>query len=164
MARTSGALDLLVDDENDEARRLYRRVGFAWGAPDPAVPERLRLVYSAPALTRKPFRDAVWAGDTLYLSGRIGLDPATGKPPPEAADEARLVMDGIAAVLGAEGLTMKDLAMVTIYTPVIRHFETFNAVYLSYFDEELPARAFLGSGPLLFGARFEVLAIAARPR
>lgn len=70
-------------------------------------------------------------------------------------------MDELRDVLHEAGLTMNDLAMVTIYTPDVAHFEAFNAVYLSYFDGKLPARAFIGSGPLLFGARFELVAVAA---
>lgn len=113
-----------------------------------------------PGVRRKPFSDAVRAGDTLYISGRLGLDRQTHRPPAEAADEARLVLDDLAGVLAHAGLSMDDLVMVTIFASDISLFETFNAVYLTYFDGDLPARAFVGSGPLLFGARFELTAIA----
>ncbi len=113
-------------------------------------------------IDRFPFSDAVVAGDIVYVSGRIGLDPATGRPPAEAADEARLLMDDLCAVLRAADLTTADLAMVTIFAPDVGHFAAFNAVYLTYFGERLPARAFIGSGPLLFGARFELTAVAHR--
>ena len=112
----------------------------------------------------KPFSDAVRAGETLYVSGRIGLDPQTAKPPAQAADEARLLMNDLRAVLAEAGMTMSDLVMVTIFAPRISDFAVFNEVYLSYFDGPLPARAFVGSGPLLFGARFELTAIAVRSR
>ena len=113
-----------------------------------------------PGVTRKPFSDAVRAGKTLYVSGRIGLDPSTGKPPEDVADEARALMENLKGVLDVAGMTMDDLVQVTIYSPDVSLYAAFNDVYLSYFDGDLPARAFLGSGPLLFGARFELTAIA----
>ena len=110
-----------------------------------------------------PFREAVRAGDTVYVAGQIGLDRETGKPPADVRDEARLVMERVRKVLGRQGMTMADLVMVTVYAPdVDRDYAAFNEVYVTFFDGPYPARAFLGSGQLLFGARFEVTAIAAR--
>jgi len=109
-----------------------------------------------------PFSDAVLVGDTLYLSGKIGLDPKTGKPPESAEEEARLVLDDMKATLAAAGMTMDDLVTVTVYSPDVALWQRFNGVYRGYFKKEFPARAFVGSGPLLFGARFEVQAIAVR--
>ncbi len=108
-----------------------------------------------------PFSDAVWHGDTLYLSGHIGLD-ANGKPGATPEEEARLVMDGIKRTLESAGLTMEDLLSVQIFCSDVGLFEKFNAVYRTYFKGEFPARAFLGSGRLLFDARFEVQGIAGR--
>jgi 2-iminobutanoate/2-iminopropanoate deaminase len=110
-----------------------------------------------------PFSDAVWHGGTLYLSGHIGLDAKTGLPPGTAEEEARLVMDGVKHTLEAAGLTMDDLLSVQIFCSDVTLFETFNTVYRTYFKGEFPARAFLGSGKLLFDARFEVQGIAAKP-
>ena len=110
-----------------------------------------------------PFSDAVWAGDTLYLSGHIGMEPATGKPPASATEEAKLVLDAFKKTLEASGLTMNSLVSVQIFCPDVSLFNEFNAVYRTYFSgNELPARAFLGSGKLLFDARFEVQGIASR--
>jgi len=109
-----------------------------------------------------PFSDAVWHGDTLYLSGHIGLDPKTGKPGATPEEEARLVLDGVKRTLEAAGLTMDDLISVQIFCSDVDLFEQFNAVYRTYFKKEFPARAFLGSGRLLFDARFEVQGTAGR--
>jgi len=57
---------------------------------------------------------------------------------------------------------MDDLVNVQIFCSDVSLFETFNAVYRAYFSGDLPARAFIGSGPLLFGARFEIVAVAQR--
>lgn len=109
-----------------------------------------------------PFSDAVVVGDTVYLAGKLGLDPKTGKPPADVTEEARLVLDGVKAVLEHQGLTMDDLVSVQVFCSDVAHYDAFNAVYRTYFKKDPPARAFLGSGNLLFGARFEVLGTAAR--
>src|SRR5215467_9864042 len=114
------------------------------------------------ARSKLPFSDAVWHGDTLYLSGHIGLDPKTGKPGATPEEEARLVLDGVKRTLEAAGLTMDNLLSVQIFCSDVTLFEKFNAVYRTYFQGEFPARAFLASGRLLFDARFEVQAIAGR--
>ncbi|MEA2720755.1 MAG: 2-iminobutanoate/2-iminopropanoate deaminase [Candidatus Eremiobacteraeota bacterium] len=111
-------------------------------------------------MTKLPFSDAVRAGDTLYVAGRLGIDRTTSRPPDDPADEARVLMNDLRSVLEAAGMTTNELVMVTIFSPEIAHFAKFNAVYASYFDGPLPARAFIGSGPLLFGCRFELTAIA----
>jgi reactive intermediate/imine deaminase len=110
----------------------------------------------------RPYSDAVLVGKTLYLSGRIGLDPATQKPPADAATEARYVLDQIKGVLAQEGMTMDDLVSVQVFCSDVAHYGAFNDVYRGYFTKGFPARAFLGSGPLLFGARFEVQGIAVK--
>ncbi len=107
-----------------------------------------------------PFSDAVVVGGTMYLSGRIGLDPQTGKPPADPEKEARLMLDGFKFVLAAEHLTMDDLVQVQVFCSDVSLFDRFNAVYRTYFTGPLPARAFLGSGPLLFGAKFEITGVA----
>jgi len=115
---------------------------------------------SNPAL---PFSDAVLVdGKTLYLSGRIGLIPGTTKVPETAEEEAHLVMQDFQRVLGMAGMTMENLVSVQIFASDVSLWERFNAVYRTYFTEKLPARAFLGSGTLLFGARFELQGIAAK--
>ena len=109
-----------------------------------------------------PFHDAVLANGTLYLSGRIGFEPGTHKVPAEPEQEARNLMDGIQEVLREAGMSMDDLVQVQIYCSDVSLFERFNKVYGGYFKRELPARAFLGSGPLLFDARFEMMGIAVK--
>ncbi len=111
-----------------------------------------------------PFSDGVLAGDTLYLSGRIGIDPKTGKPPAELEEEIRLLLDGIKNVLEKSGMKMDDLVYVQIFCPDVSLWERFNKAYVKYFTPPYPARAFVGSGPLLFGAHFELQAIASRAR
>lgn len=107
-----------------------------------------------------PFSDGIQVGNTLYLSGKLGIDPQSGNPPADPEQEARLVLDGIKATLAAAGMTMDDLVTVTVYCPDLSLYDKFNGIYRTYFSKDFPARAFIGSGPLLRGARFEVQAIA----
>ena len=109
-----------------------------------------------------PFSDGVLVGNTLYLSGRIGLDASGKRVPDEVESEARNVMDGIQLVLQKADMEIDDLVYVQVFCPDVSLWERFNAVYCSYFNGKLPARAFVGSGKLLFNARFEVQAIAVR--
>jgi enamine deaminase RidA (YjgF/YER057c/UK114 family) len=109
-----------------------------------------------------PFSDAVLVNDTLYLSGRIGIDPGTGLAATEIDDELRLLFDGFEAVLAQAKMTMDDLVWIQIYCPDVSLWEPFNAAYVKRFSKEFPARAFLGSGPLLLNARFEMMGIAVK--
>jgi len=109
-----------------------------------------------------PFSDGVLAGNTLYLAGKLGLDPATGKPPEDVEQEVRFVLDSVKATLTAAELTMDDLVSVQVFCPDLSLYDKFNEVYRTYFTKNLPARAFIGSGPLLRGGRFEVQGIAVR--
>jgi 2-iminobutanoate/2-iminopropanoate deaminase len=107
-----------------------------------------------------PFSNGVMVGDTFYMSGHIGFDPATKKPPADAEQEARLMLDAFRETLSRAKLGMDDLVFVQVFCSDVSLFDKFNAVYRTYFSGEFPARAFLGSGPLLFGARFEIQGIA----
>ncbi len=107
-----------------------------------------------------PFSDGVLVGNTLYLAGRIGLDPKTGKPPEDVESEVRLVLDGMKATLAEASLTMDDLVSVQVFCPDLSLYDKFNNVYRSYFSKDFPARAFVGSGPLLRGGHFEIQGIA----
>jgi enamine deaminase RidA (YjgF/YER057c/UK114 family) len=59
-------------------------------------------------------------------------------------------------------MTMDNLVTVTVYCPDLTLYDKFNAIYRTYFGKDFPARAFIGSGPLLRGARFEIQGIAVR--
>ena len=109
-----------------------------------------------------PFSDAVQVGNTFYLAGRLGLDPQTGRPPADPAVEARLLLEGFRNVLAEAGMTMSDMVSVQVFCADVTLFETWNQVYRTFFSEPFPARAFVGSGPLLFGARFEMQGIAVK--
>lgn len=124
-------------------------------------PTRRYIDPSTPSPTARPFSGGVLAGDTFYLSGTLGLD-AKQQVPATADAEATNVLDNVQQTLKQAGLTMDDLVFVQVYCSDVAHYDAFNKIYRTYFKQEFPARAFIGSGRLLFGARFEVQAIAVR--
>lgn len=117
---------------------------------------------ATPAAANAPFSEAVLAGNTLYVAGHIGIDPATGKPGATPEDEARLVMESFKRTIEAAGLSMDDLVSVQVHCSDVSFYDAFNGVYRTYFHGNYPARAFLGSGKLLFNARYEVMGIAVK--
>lgn len=109
----------------------------------------------------RPFSHAVLADDFIFVAGTLGLDPETRRPPEDPMAEARLALDGIRAKLALAGATMDDLVAVQIFCPDTALYEGFNEVYAGYFTKGVyPSRSFIGSGPLLFGSRFEINGIA----
>lgn len=109
-----------------------------------------------------PFSSGVLVGNTFYLSGHLGIDPNTRQPPETVETEIRLLMENITITLQSAGLKLSDLVSVQIFCPDVTLYAEFNAIYRTYFEGLLPARAFIGSGPLLFGARFEIQGIASK--
>lgn len=109
-----------------------------------------------------PFSDGVLVGNTLYISGRIGLDPATGAAPASIDAELELLFAGFQGVLREAGMAMDDLVWVQVYSPDVSLWQQFNEAYVKLFSRDFPARAFLGSGPLLMNGRFEMLGIAVK--
>lgn len=135
-------------------------VGAPQSGTSPQSGDSDRKYIVAPERKGRPFSDAVLVGNTLYIGGHIGMDPKTGKPGASAEEEAKLVMDGIKHTLESAGMAMDDLVSVQVFCSDVSLYDTFNQVYRGYFKGDFPARAFLGSGKLLFGARYEVLGIA----
>jgi 2-iminobutanoate/2-iminopropanoate deaminase len=109
-----------------------------------------------------PFSDGVLVGNTLYLAGRIGIDPKTGQPPDSLEQEIRIALDGFKATLSEAKMAMDDLVYVHVFCPDVSLYGRFNAVYRTYFEKDFPARAFVGSGPLLRGGHFEIQGIAVK--
>jgi enamine deaminase RidA (YjgF/YER057c/UK114 family) len=108
------------------------------------------------------FSTVVLVGDTLYMGAASGVDPATGAPPPDTQDEARIAMEGVKARLALAGMTMDDLVVVRVFCPDRSLVADFNTVYRTYFTDHFPARMFIGSGYLSGGTHFEVSGVAVR--
>ena len=132
---------------------------FSQSAPQPAR-RAINLSDDNPQL---PFSGAILDGNTLYLSGRIGVDPKTGKAPAEVDQEIKLLLDRVKATLAQAGMGMDDLVYVQIACTDLSLYDKFNAAYRSYFTtKDLPGREFIGAASLLRGGHFVLQAIALR--
>ena len=109
-----------------------------------------------------PFSDAVRVGDTLYISGTLGLDPKSDRAAADPKNEATLAMDRIKSTVEAAGFKMDDVVTMQVFCTDLALYDTFNAVYRSYFSHDFPARAFIGVKDLLRGAHFELQGVAVR--
>ena len=109
-----------------------------------------------------PFSEGVLVGNTLYIAGHIGLDAKTNMPPANPEEEARLVMDEIKQTVESAGLSIDDVVSIQVFCTDLKLYDTFNAVYKTYFHGNYPARAFLGAANLLRGGRYEVMGIAVK--
>ncbi len=145
------------------ARVLVAIILSAALAPVFAQSDRKHIVLE-PSAERNtaPWSDGVLVGDTLYLSGYIGVDPKTGAVPASAKEETRLAMDDLKRRVEAAGMTMDDLVKVNVYCTDLTLFDSFNSVYHTYFHDGFPARIFIGSSKLLLGAHFEITGIAVK--
>ncbi|MCS7239777.1 MAG: Rid family detoxifying hydrolase [Candidatus Bipolaricaulota bacterium] len=111
--------------------------------------------------TLGPYSPAIRAGDFLFISGQIPLDPS-GSPLFSGSIEAQTqrCLEQIKEILAAAGGTLRDLVKVTIYLVDMKDFEAVNRAYAAYFDLEPPARACVAVSALPKGARIEIEAVA----
>jgi len=106
------------------------------------------------------YSQAVRAGDTVYLSGQIPLDPKTMELVDSSVElQIRRVFDNLAAVAEAAGGGLADVVKLTVYLTDLANFSLVNEVMASYFDTPYPARAAIGIASLPRGAAVEVDAI-----
>ncbi|MGH6886233.1 MAG: RidA family protein [Geminicoccales bacterium] len=133
---------------------------FAVAAEQPAV-EFLNSGKVVP--TGLPFSEAVRAGDTLYLSGQVGIKPGTMKLVAGGIrEESRQALENIRASLAAHGYAMGDVVKCTVMLADIAEWAAFNEVYRTFFSAPYPARSAFGANGLALGARVEVECIAVR--
>jgi len=106
------------------------------------------------------YSQAIRAGDTVYLSGQIPLDPQTMELVSGGAEpQIRRVFDNLMAVAEAAGGTLADIAKLTVYLTDLGDFSTVNEVMAEYFTEPYPARAAIGVAQLPKGASVEMDAV-----
>jgi enamine deaminase RidA (YjgF/YER057c/UK114 family) len=105
---------------------------------------------------------AVADGDLIFVSGTVGIDPATGAPPPAAADQARFALATIAAALGEAGAALPDIVHYRLYLTDQRDLAEVIAVVAEIFRDIRPANTTLICGIPAPGAKVEIEAIAKR--
>jgi reactive intermediate/imine deaminase len=109
-----------------------------------------------------PYSQAIRAGNTVYLSGQIALDPASGEMVQGGIEaEARRVFDNLKAVAEASGKGLSQVVKLNIYLLDLGDFAKVNEIMAGYFQEPYPARATLAVAALPRGARIEVDAVMA---
>ncbi len=108
-----------------------------------------------------PYSQAVRVGSTIYCAGQIPLDPASGQMVTGGiAEQTRRVMQNIAAVLKAAGLTFENVVKTTIFLTDFNDFQTINEIYGAHFTKEPPARSTVQVAALPKGGKVEIEVIA----
>jgi len=108
-----------------------------------------------------PYSQAVRAGNLLFLSGQIPLDPATGElVQGDFAAQTRRVFENLSAVLAAAGVSFANITRATVYLADLGNFQTLNGIYAEYFGDHKPARSTVGVASLPKGATVEIDLIA----
>jgi reactive intermediate/imine deaminase len=105
------------------------------------------------------YSQAVRCGNTVYLAGQIGLDPATMQLADGVEAQVVRVFENLAAVAAAAGGTLGDAVKLTVYLADLEHFALVNRVMAGYFQEPYPARAAVGVASLPRGALVEIDAV-----
>lgn len=109
-----------------------------------------------------PYTPAIRMGNFLFVSGQIGMDPATGKlVTGGVAAEARQTLENLKTLLAAGGSSLDKVVKTTLFLTSIADFATVNGIYAEYFASEPPARSTIQVAALPGGALVEVEAIAA---
>jgi 2-iminobutanoate/2-iminopropanoate deaminase len=110
-----------------------------------------------------PYSQAIQAGDFLFASGQIPLDPQTGQMATGSIEEqAKLVLENIKNVLESAGFTMQQVVKTTVFATSMDNFAAINGVYGQYFAENPPARSFVAVKELPKAAQVEIEVVAWR--
>ena len=109
-----------------------------------------------------PYSAGISAGDTVYISGQLGLNPATGELAEGVEAQAKQSLANIGALLEAAGLGYGNVVKTTVLLADIDDFATVNQVYASCFAEPYPARSCFAVAALPMGGKVEIEAVAVR--
>lgn len=110
-----------------------------------------------------PYSQAVLVDDTLYMSGQIAIDPATGKLVTDGIEaETRRVLDNMRAVLEEAGMRFEDVVQVQVFLKDLDHYAVVNGIYAEYFRKDFPARAAVQVARLPKDVSIEIMAVAVR--
>jgi 2-iminobutanoate/2-iminopropanoate deaminase len=135
-------------------------------APAEAQDAAKKVVSSASAPEAiGPYSQAIRAGNTVFLSGQIPIDPQSKQLMKDASieDQTRLVLNNLKAVLEADGLSLDHIVSTTVYMKDLNDFGKMNEVYGTFFKNVPPARATVEVARLPRDVKVEIGAIAVRP-
>jgi len=112
-----------------------------------------------------PYSQAVKAGDFLFISGQVPIDPKTGKVVMgDIAIQTKQTLENIKAILGAAGLSLKDVVKVTVFLKDVKDFKRMNETYGTYFKEDPPARTTVQAQLAMEELLIEIDAVAYFPQ
>jgi 2-iminobutanoate/2-iminopropanoate deaminase len=119
---------------------------------------------SAPApFQGAPYSQGIVAGDMVFVSGQLGIDPALGQVVEGGiVPQTEQVMKNLAAILGEAGAGLDDIVMTSIFLIDLQDFQAMNEVYAGHLSEPYPARATVQIAALPSGARIEMAVVARR--
>ena len=122
--------------------------------------KRIIATQTAPAAVG-PYSQAVVAGNLMFCSGQIALDPATGTMVgSDFAGQTEQVLKNVTALLASEGLSLTDVVKATVFATDMGAFSAVNEVYARFFTSEPPARSFVEVSALPKNALVEIEVIA----
>ena len=107
-----------------------------------------------------PYSQAIQAGEFLYVSGQIPVDPATGEIPGDISLQAKRSLENLKAIVEAAGYSLSDVVKTTVFATDIADFAEVNTVYAEYFPTNPPARSFVAVKDLPKGVKVEIEATA----
>jgi 2-iminobutanoate/2-iminopropanoate deaminase len=143
--------------------RLLIAMVFVLGWASLAVAEGIPVSTDKAPAAIGPYSQAVWAGDALFLSGQLGLDPATGKLVTGGTlAQAEQIFKNISAILESQKLGFKDVVKVTVFGLDIKEFPEVNKLYATFFPSNPPARSFVQVSALPAGGAIEIEVVAYR--
>ena len=109
-----------------------------------------------------PYSQAVDLNGTVFVSGQLPINPATGTMPQGVKEQTRQALENISAILQAAGLTLADVVKTTVMLADIADFADMNAAYAEYFTDSKPARVCFQAAALPKNARLEIDAVAGK--
>jgi 2-iminobutanoate/2-iminopropanoate deaminase len=111
-----------------------------------------------------PYSQGIASGDLVFVSGQVGLDPATGAVAEGIAGQTEQALRNVAAILEADGCSMADVVKTTLWLTDAAHFATVNEIYARHMPDPAPARSAPIVAALPRGFLISIEAIAIRPR
>ena len=120
------------------------------------------FVAASGALASAPISAAVRIGDTIIVSGQLGIDESGALVPGGVGGQTRAILQAIKDILEGLGASMADVVQTRVFITDFATYADYNAVYREFFSEPFPTRATLGTSELALGAGIEIEAVAIR--
>lgn len=109
-----------------------------------------------------PYSHSVLAGNTLYISGQLGLDPQSGEMKTTVEEQAKQAFINLGSILKEVEMTYDNVVKTTVFLQHMSDFSKINEIYVNYFSEVLPARSCVEVAKLPKDGLFEIEAVAVK--